>query len=149
MSCAINVDNITPKSSSNLRIDKAVFSDPLVIPLSAPVNIGSYPNIRTQTGNLTLYGGVWYLFLDELNIGSGGDYNNSAAECPLLVGTPAIPNVDHYLANVIRIEDWFGIGCIKIDTAGIITYYSDWYGSGGWMGNAPDTVRRNVYTYRS
>lgn len=134
MSCAVNADVIGPKNSQYILFDfrpsyaTRTVIQPYTATLSVPVNIGSFSNVATQTGTLTYDGIAWFLELGDILI-PPAEYAGSVAHCPLLVGSPAIPTEDILFFSGME-TGAEGNSIIKLDTSGVITYYTTMAGAG-------------------
>lgn len=152
MSSAINVDKIAPKNASVIRLDcrstskAGVILQPYTVAVSAPVSVGALAGVATQTGTITLDGGVWYLNLNTFTLPSTNAYAGSVATCPLLAGTLAIPT-ENKLFNAMMSENGTSVlGAIKIGTTGTLTYYEAVAGT-GWTSSQTGIVYNRVLKY--
>lgn len=152
MSSAINVDRIGPKNASRIILDSRTTStshitqQPYAESLSAPVNVGSFTGVATQTGTVTLINNVWYLNLNSFTMPSTNAYAGSVATCALLAGSIAKPT-ETKVFNAIMSENGTGVlGSISVATTGTITYCEAVAGT-GWTSSQVGIVRNRVLKY--
>ena len=153
MSSTINVDRIAPKNSSSIRLDGrssasgGVSLQPYTQSLAAPVNVGTFTAVATQTGTITLDGGIWFLNLNAFTMPSTNAYGGSVATCALLTGiTAAIPIEDKLFNAEISENGTKSLGAIKVGTTGTVTYYVAVAGT-GWTSSQVGIVYNRVLKY--
>jgi hypothetical protein len=150
MSCAINVDRISPKNSASVTLGTSlsgVIQQPYTESLSAPVNVGSFLNVATQTGTITMLNGTWYLSLEQMTLPNTIAYAGSAATCDLLTSSIAKPNENVMFQIVISSAGFKNIGVVRVLPNGTVTYYKD-VNLGGMVSNQIFVLYRCVVNYR-
>lgn len=147
MSYAIDVDRISPRFSSSIRISAAqgVTVKPFTATVGGFVVIGSTTSSLTCTGTVVYDGGIIFL---NVGLFSFTGISGSVASCALLTGTEYAPLEDKYFPMIISMNGTKAAGSMKIATDGTVYFYSDAAGT-GWTDSQTGVVYARTVKYDS